>query len=69
MIPSDVGLILIPELIFILDSDENDEEPFINYGVMIEIDGLDDLVIFVLVLGCYFYFVLFLETDFIELFY
>lgn len=67
LVTSDVAFVLIAGLVLILDSYKNDEEPFIDDGVEVEIDIFDHLILFVLVLGEYLELVLLFEADLVIL--
>ena len=60
LVPSNVALVLVAGFVLVLDPDEDDEEPFIDDGVEVEIDILNDLVLFMLVLSDYLELVLLL---------
>lgn len=67
LVPSDVAFVLVAGLVLVLDPDEDNEKPFIDDGVEVEVDVFDNLVLLVLVLGDDLQLVLLLEADLVVL--
>jgi hypothetical protein len=63
LVASDIALVLVAGLVLVFDSDQHDEEPFINDRVEVEIDIFDHLVLLMLVLCGYLKLVLLFEAD------
>lgn len=67
LIASDIRLIDIAHLVLVLHSNEDNQEPFVDYGMIVEVDSLYHLVLLMLVLCHYLYPVLLLEARLVVL--